>query len=227
MAFWYILNTSFFLVNLQVSYCNLRYLWEELGDFSVFWCSGIWNAKAHIWNSLFGPYSKLYASLLKEGGKSLEKYFFQLCILSVNLSWLICIYDPDVSIAGPNRTEEEAIWGKLLFSRGQPYPLVQWARSGHTSCHGNLVFQRNLNEEFIFIPKINLKTCHTISMWCAVWVADCKEETSTFKVFFLSESFTLVSAIVVISSFITSHQCSEFLHQLWTLFLFIHQSGKS
>lgn len=137
----------------------------------------------------------------KKGDKSnLEKFFFspQLCILFASQCWLVCIYDPDVPQTSPNRAEEEVIWGKLIFFEFNPTPHSS-RQDLDTSCHGKLVFQKHFKEEFILSSKINPRTCHTISTWCAVLVADCKEQADTFKMFSLSESFTLVPAIVVIS----------------------------
>lgn len=137
----------------------------------------------------------------KKGDKSnLEKFFFfPNCafFLPVSVDWFVFMtqMSPKQVPTGQKRKLSE---GSCFSSEFNPTPNSS-RQDLDTSCHGKLVFQKHLKEEFILSSKINPRTCHTISTWCAVLVADCKEQADTFKMFSLSESFTLVLAIVVIS----------------------------
>lgn len=138
---------------------------EELGDFPLFWCSGIWNAKAHIWNCVILLHLDNTPDCMQPCWKmgerrNLEKFFFpQLYIPSANHSWLVVFMTQMSPKQGPTGWKRKQSEGGCFFPEVTPTLSFRWVRSGHTACHGELVFLKNLREEFICIPQTNLRTC--------------------------------------------------------------------
>lgn len=204
---------------------------RQLGkNWVIFQCFGAlgFEMQRHIFGAVLlhldNTLNCMYLCWKKEEKGNLES-FFQLCIVSASLNWLVFMtqMSPKQVPTGQKRKPSK---GTCFFFQRSALPLTLVGKIWTHIVPWNVGFPEKF-ERRIYSYSQNKPKAMSYHFHLVCWVADCKEQAQTFKMFSLGGSFTSVSAIVVIPLFITRHQCSELQRWLRTLFLLIHQSGKS